>query len=301
MSLAARPLGIEPPGAAPTRRIPPSCARGVTLTRREKGEPVSQLSLFSADLTPPQLSDLGGLLAAHGQIVAGPDGFRLSILLADQWRAEALLRECRVRDVAAEVLAGPAVSAAGAAGASGAAGAAGEPVPDDPDPGGPIPDAHLPDAPAPARRPPDATPADSQPPDGPAPFAAGDRVRAATVFRSQRTSVLADLAANWTRGAVKAVPVGLTLTPGFLRCWTIAAGQPAAVGFLLGLDPHAPDTYEPLAAVCAAAGLAGSLLGIRGGGPAVRIVGYRRCARLAEMIGTPPPEAPRGAFPALSH
>ena len=67
---------------------------------------MSQLSLFSADLTPPQLSDLGGLLAAHGQIAAGPDGFRLSIMLADRWRAEALLRECRVRDVTAEVVAG---------------------------------------------------------------------------------------------------------------------------------------------------------------------------------------------------
>jgi len=258
---------------------------------------VSQLSLFSADLTPPQLSDLGGLLAAHGQIVAGPDGFRLSILLADQWRAEALLRECRVRDVTAEVLAGPAMPTVPAGG---------EPVAAGPVPSVPVPDAHATDSPvsddpAPARQPPDGTPDDSQSPDGPGPFAAGDRGRAATVFRSQRTSVLADLAANWTRGAVKGVPVGLTLTPGFLRCWTIAAGQPAAVGFLLGLDPHAPDTYEPLAAVCAAAGLAGSLLGIRGGGPAVRIVGYRRCARLAEMIGTPPPEAPRGAFPALSH
>ena len=238
---------------------------------------MSQLSLFSADLTPPQLSDLGGLLAAHGQIAAGPDGFRLSILLGDQWRAEALLRECRVRDVTAEVLAGPAVPAVPAAA---------EPVPDGPDHG---------------RPPPDAKPADSQWAYGPSAHAGGDRIRAATVLRSQRTSALADLAVDWTLGAVKAVPVGLTLTPGFLRCWTIAAGQPAAVGFLLGLDPHAPDTYEPLAAVCAAAGLAGSLLGIRGGGPAVRIVGYRRCARLAEMIGTPPPEAPRGAFPALSH
>ncbi len=213
---------------------------------------MSQLSLFSADLTPPQLSDLGGLLAAHGQIAAGPDGVRLSILLADQWRAEALLRECRVRDVDAEVIAGsgtePAVGAQELR-----------------------------------------------------PAAVGDAGRTATIFRSQRTATLAALAADWTRGAVKAVPAGLPLTPGLLRCWTIAAGQPAAVGFLLGLDPHAPDTYEPLAAVCAAAGLAGSLLGVRGGGPAVRIVGYRRCARLAEMIGTPPPEAPRGAFPALSH
>ena len=201
---------------------------------------MSQLSLFSADLTPPQLSDLGGLLAAHGQIVTGVGGVRLSILLADSWRAEALLRECRVRDVRAEVIAG----------ADRVVGA--DPI-------------------------------------------------AATVFRSQFSELLAGLAQEWTRGAVKAVPAGLTLTPGLLRCWTIAAGRPADIGFLLGLDPHAPDTYEPLAAVCAAAGLAGSLLGVRGGGPAVRIVGYRRCARLAEMIGTPPPEAPRGAFPALSH
>jgi hypothetical protein len=251
---------------------------------------VSQLSLFSADLTPPQLSDLGGLLAAHGQIAAGPGGFRLSILLADQWRAEALLRECRVRDVTAEVVAGSDGPTAD--------GPASDSRPAD----SPSPDREPPDdSRSPDREPPDEKPPDRQWPDSPSPAAAGDGSRTATVFRSQRTSVLADLAAAWTRGAVKAVPVGLTLTPGLLRCWTIAAGQPAAVGFLLGLDPHAPDTYEPLAAVCAAAGLAGSLLGIRGGGPAVRIVGYRRCARLAEMIGTPPPEAPRGAFPALSH
>ena len=266
---------------------------------------MSQLSLFSADLTPPQLSDLGGLLAAHGQIAAGPDGFRLSILLADQWRAEALLRECRVRDVMAEVLAGPPAPAkhqGPTVGGPAPEGPAPEGrVPEGPGPAGPVPDGPT-DGPdsddaVPDQRRPAATPTESQWPDDPAPFAA----RAATVFRSERTSVLAELAATWTHGAVKAVPEGLSLTPGFLRCWTIAAGQPAAVGFLLGLDPHAPDTYEPLAAVCAAAGLAGSLLGIRGGGPAVRIVGYRRCARLAEMIGTPPPEAPKGAFPALSH
>ena len=193
----SRRIGTEPPSATPRWRIPPSHAQGVTLTRRERGEPVSQLSLFSADLTPPQLSDLGGLLAAHGQIAAGPDGFRLSILLTDQWRAEALLRECRVRDVTAEVVVGADATAPG------------EPVPDGPVPG---------------RRPPDAGLADSQWPDGPPPFAASDRIRAATVFRSQRTEVLTDLAVGWTRGAVKAVPVGLTLTPGFLRCWTIAAG-----------------------------------------------------------------------------
>ena len=61
------------------------------------------------------------------------------------------------------------------------------------------------------------------------------------------------------------------------------------------------DVVTQLAAVCAAMGLAGSILGPRGGGPAVRIVGHRRCSRLAEMVGTPPPEAPAGQFPQPMH
>ena len=198
---------------------------------------MSQLSLFSADLTPPQLDDLGGLLAGPGQISIGADGARLSILVPDLWRGEALQRECRVRDVPASV-------------------------------------------------------ADSDGPGLPS---------AAFLLQTERTRLLSALAADWTRGAVKSAPAEFTVTAGFLRCWTIAAGRPATIGFLLGLDPHAPDTHEPLAAACAAAGLAGSLLGIRGGGPAVRIVGYRRCSRLAEMIGTPPPGAPAGAFGSLGH
>jgi hypothetical protein len=207
---------------------------------------VSQLSLFSADLTPPQLVDLGGLLAAHGQITAGAEGVRLSILLADPWRAAALLRECRVRDIPALIPPAPAASSS---------------MTDDP----------------------------------------AAEARSVVLLQTDRTSALAGLAAQWARGAVKSVPADIVLSPGFLRCWTLAAGHPADVGFVLGLDPHAPDTHEPLAAACAAAGLAGSLLGARGGGPAVRIVGYRRCSRLSEMIGTPPPEAPRDAFPALGH
>src|SRR5664279_545116 len=204
-----------------------------------RGAQVSQLSLFSADLTPPQLNDLGGLLAAHGQVAAGRDGVRLSVLLGDASRAAALLRECRVRDIPAEIT--------------------------------------------------EAT-ADL----------VGSADRSSVLLHTDRTPLLAGLAADWTSGAVKAVPVEIALTAGLLRCWTRAAGRPGAIGFLRGLDPHAPDTHEPMAAACAAAGLAGSLLGVRGGGPAVRIVGYRRCSRLAGMIGTPPPEAPPGAVPALS-
>ncbi len=236
---------------------------------------MTQLSLFSADLTPPQLEDLGGLLAAHGQLAGGRDGVRLSILLGDRWRASALLRECRVRDVPAEIIERTQVTA---------------PVHPS-EPAGQIK----------ADRPTDAaemTDADraTEAAETPAPQAFRG-----IVLSTDRLPTLGAVAAEWTRGSVKAVPDDLVITAGFLRCWTLAAGRPAEIGFLLGLDPHAPDTYEPLAAACAAAGLAGSLLGVRGGGPAVRIVGHRRCTRLAEMIGSPPPEAPALSFPVHGH
>jgi hypothetical protein len=152
---------------------------------------------------------------------------RLVIRLADPWRASALVRECRVRDV----------------------------------------DAHI------------AT--DAQ----------------LTVLRTDPAPALADLRDRWLEGMAKVLPAALELTAGLLRCWAIASGRPATVGYLLGLDPAAPGIHESLAGSCAAAGLAGSLLGPRGGGPAVRIVGLRRCSRLAELVGSPPPEAPVGQFP----
>lgn len=207
---------------------------------------MSQLSFFSADLAPPRIEDLGGLLAAHGQISRGPSGVRLSILLDDEWRAESLVREFRARNIEAEVVPAAADLSAGLV-----------------EPG--------------SER------------NGP--------VDGAALLRSRRTPELEELAADWTRGAVKAAPVGLTVAAGLLRCWTLAAGRHDGVGFLLGLDRHAPDTYEPLAAACARAGLAGALVGASGAGPALRIVGRRRHVRLVELLGTPPPEAPVGAFP----
>ena len=195
---------------------------------------MTQLSLFSADLTEPRPEDLGGLLAAHGQSARGGAGARLSILLPERWRADVLLRECRVRDVPAEI---------------GAVAETGQVR------GGPV------------------------------------------LLRTGRMPVLAEVADAWSRGAVKAVPSGLAPGAGLLRCWTLAAGRPADEGFLLGLDPHAPDTYEPLAAACSRAGIAGSIVGVRAGRPALRVVGHRRILRLAELLGTAPPEAPPGAFP----
>ncbi len=192
-----------------------------------------QLSLFSADLTPPVFQDLGGLLAGHAQLARSSSGTRLSVLLEDSWRARCLVRELQVRDVPAE--------------------------------------------------PPIRT------------------VDGEVLLRSSRRPELDVLAESWTKGAVKAVPSILVMGPGWLRCWVLAAGRPDQQGYWLGLDPRAPDTHEPLAAGMARAGMAAVLVGARGAAPGLRVIGHRRVTRLAELVRTPPPEAPRGAFPGLTH
>ena len=58
---------------------------------------MTQLSLFSADLAGPAVNDLAGLLAAHGQLVTSAGATRISVVVADAWRAEGLavlVREC---------------------------------------------------------------------------------------------------------------------------------------------------------------------------------------------------------------
>lgn len=111
-----------------------------------------------------------------------------------------------------------------------------------------------------------------------------------------RTAVdarLRALAADWTRGAVKTVPPQWQPGPRELRAWTLAAGSVEADRYLLGLDPHAPDTFAPLASALSRVGIAPTLIGSRGGHPALRITGRRRLSRLVENIGESPadPEA----------
>jgi hypothetical protein len=52
---------------------------------------VTQFSLFGAEAALPTVADLDGLLLAGGQWVRSADGARLSVLVADDWRVEALL------------------------------------------------------------------------------------------------------------------------------------------------------------------------------------------------------------------
>jgi hypothetical protein len=105
------------------------------------------------------------------------------------------------------------------------------------------------------------------------------------------------IAAEWTRGAVKTVPAGWLPGARELRAWALAAGMPEADDrYLLGLDPHAPDTYAALAAAMMRVGIAPTLIGTRGSRPALRISGRRRLSRLVENVGEPP-----GDVAALAH
>jgi hypothetical protein len=106
-----------------------------------------------------------------------------------------------------------------------------------------------------------------------------------------RTAVdrrLSSIAVDWTRGAVKTVPPHWLPGPRELRAWTLAAGTPEADRYLLGLDPHAPDTHSALASAMMRVGIAPTLIGTRGAHPALRISGRRRLTRLVENVGEPP-------------
>lgn len=106
-----------------------------------------------------------------------------------------------------------------------------------------------------------------------------------------RTAVdlrLSPIAAQWTRGAMKTVPPQWLPGPRELRAWTLASGTPEADRYLLGLDPHAPDTHSALASAMMRVGIAPTLIGTRGTHPALRISGRRRLSRLVENVGEPP-------------
>ncbi|MBA8826552.1 hypothetical protein FHX42_003931 [Saccharopolyspora lacisalsi] len=114
-----------------------------------------------------------------------------------------------------------------------------------------------------------------------------------TAFRSDLT----ELAGHWLRGAVKSVPSGFAPDGAALRIWVLTSGHPDGDGYLLGLDPHAPDTYEPLTSALSRVGLPAKLIGPRGGGPALRLAGKRRLRRLAELVGPCPAASIGGIWP----
>jgi hypothetical protein len=117
-------------------------------------------------------------------------------------------------------------------------------------------------------------------------------------FRTAYSAALAPLGTAWLRGAVKYPPAGFALDGRRLRLWSIAAGSPdGTYGFVLRLGASDEPVWGPIGAALAGVGLPATLLGPRAGGPAYRIVGRRRLARLAELVGDAPAGAPAAGWP----
>jgi hypothetical protein len=63
-----------------------------------------QLSFFSASSEPATPGDLAGLLCGPGQLVRRGDSARVSVVVADLWRSEALLTEYAERSLDGEAV-----------------------------------------------------------------------------------------------------------------------------------------------------------------------------------------------------
>ena len=64
---------------------------------------MSQLSFFSAESVPPEVTDLTGVLAAAGQVVTVGTGARLSVVVDAVWRAGELAEMMVAAGLQAEI------------------------------------------------------------------------------------------------------------------------------------------------------------------------------------------------------
>ncbi len=108
---------------------------------------------------------------------------------------------------------------------------------------------------------------------------------------------LLPLTAAWARGAMKAPPRGFTLDGARLRLWAIAAGHQDDHGYLFTLGESDEAGWSATGAALSAAGVPGTLVGPRAGGPAYRVTGQRRLRRLRELVGEPPEAATERDWP----
>ncbi|WP_181776176.1 hypothetical protein [Amycolatopsis pittospori] len=103
---------------------------------------------------------------------------------------------------------------------------------------------------------------------------------------------LLPLERRWSRGEEKVLPDGFRLDGAMLRMWALAGGSPQGNGYLLALDPEAPETHERLIRALAQLGVPAKVQ--RGEEAFLRVTGRRRLAHVLELIG----DAPAGAEPA---
>jgi hypothetical protein len=131
---------------------------------------------------------------------------------------------------------------------------------------------------------------------------------AATSVSTDRSSVgvrtayapsLLVLAGSWVDGAVPRAPRTVLLDARVLRLWVMAAGHREPNAYALTVVEPEPGFRDAVGAGLARLGLAAQMVTRRGGaGDAVfRIVGRRRLARLVEMVGDAPKQAPADIWP----
>lgn len=116
--------------------------------------------------------------------------------------------------------------------------------------------------------------------------------------RTAYAASLAALAAAWLSSGARRPPADFHLTGACLRFWVAAAGVVDPSGYLLPVGPTDDAGRARIGAALAAVGLPAALLDSGSGGPAYRITGRRRLARLAELVGPRPAAAPVSGWPA---
>jgi hypothetical protein len=189
---------------------------------------MSQLSLFGAMAREPALVDIEGLLAGNAQLVRRDDAARLSIVVSESWRIDALIHEMRSSlGLQAEV--------------------------------------------------------------GPA--------EAGMTVGTPWLSELRETADAWFRGAVKCPPAGWVLDGARLRWWCISSGSGKPGMYSLALGANDEHGWLAVGSALSAVGVPGVLVGPRADGPAYRIVGRKRLARLVELVGDRPDGVPVDDWP----
>ena len=119
----------------------------------------------------------------------------------------------------------------------------------------------------------------------------------ATAVRTAFRCDLVDLALAWTDGPAKTIPGEWQLDGPTLRLWALAAGRSdERGGYLLALDPTAPQTHLALIGAVTRAGIPPARVEDVDG-PALRISGAVRVRRLVELVGPAPDRVTAADWP----
>jgi hypothetical protein len=116
--------------------------------------------------------------------------------------------------------------------------------------------------------------------------------------RTAFSTALLPLARDWADELGRREPTGMRLGAATLRLWAVAAGFVDASAYVLPIAVTDLTFRDAVGAALARLGVVAQLVSPRGGTlPTYRIVGRRRMARLVELVGDPPKQAPADIWP----